>query len=116
RLEEGAAVGAVVGVRNTGHGLVQAGVAPGIVAGEHAVAGHAQFLLKPPQNAQYRPWDGLPGTLAARWGRRYKPRNLCDPIKVADRSDQFRPSSMRGTLSDGVRTYLFDHQARCHRT
>ena len=40
RLEEGAAVGAVVGVGQRGGGVIEPLVAPGVVAGEHRIAGH----------------------------------------------------------------------------
>src|SRR5262249_43178980 len=46
RLEESAAIGTVVRVRDLSSGIVEALVAPGVVTGEHMVAGKHAMLLR----------------------------------------------------------------------
>src|SRR5262245_32794736 len=46
RLEEGPPIGAVVRIRDLGSSVVKALVAPGIVTGEHMVAGQHSALLQ----------------------------------------------------------------------
>jgi hypothetical protein len=46
RLEEGTPISAIVRIRDLGSGVVEALVAPGVVAGEHMVAGQHPVLLQ----------------------------------------------------------------------
>ena len=46
RFKEGAAIGAIVGIRDLRGRVIEALVAPGIVAGEHPVTGQHAALLR----------------------------------------------------------------------